>query len=50
MEGCPVQQGGRRVPRGHLLQPQVRSHLGQAHRWHPRVPEAQEDGHHRSVR
>ena len=50
VEGRAVQQGGRRVPRGHLLQPPLCPDLGKADRRHPGVQETQEDGHHGRVR
>ena len=50
VEGCAVEQGGRRVPRRHLLLTPLRPDVRKAHRRNPRGKEAQENGHHRSVR
>lgn len=36
VEGRPVQQGGRPVPRGRLLFLEICSDLGQTNRWHSR--------------
>ena len=50
MEGRSIQQGGRHLLRGYLLQLEIRPHLGQTHRWHPGVQKAKKDGHHRRFR
>ena len=50
VERCAVQQRGWPIPGRHLLFIAIRAHLGQAHRGHPRVQKAQENGHYWSLR